>query len=302
MGDETVCKLLLYLKNNKIIDESLSKQNFCDLIFGQSEERLEILQWLVSQFSEDYKRDLQQTADVSYELFRKLHELELTTIANKLNFVKGKSSIEEQRDVYRKLIRALKMILPHEVILQDCPSSKQEDVSLQSGPTKGSSKLKRQIKPFNLNKALKNLDKCKKLLHNLESTDDKISLDCIENETPKDNLQVPHYSNDSTNHQEPLIVKHDVATNNLVKSISLFNKHFRHLEPLHSGSGEIDLICSDLGDNIEKLHNILKSIGEVKAMSPDEINMAEDVNSKKILEDIEAFEKSSNILQLKSYR
>ncbi|KAG8332786.1 hypothetical protein J6590_015614 [Homalodisca vitripennis] len=130
----------------------------------------------------------------------------------------------------------------------------------------------------------------------------KISLDCIENETPKDNLQVPHYSNDSTNHQEPLIVKHDVATNNLVKSISLFNKHFRHLEPLHSGSGEIDLICSDLGDNIEKLHNILKSIGEVKAMSPDEINMAEDVNSKKILEDIEAFEKSSNILQLKSYR
>ncbi|KAG8323614.1 hypothetical protein J6590_001333 [Homalodisca vitripennis] len=175
MGDETVCKLLLYLKNNKIIDESLSKQNFCDLIFGQSEERLEILQWLVSQFSEDYKRDLQQTADVSYELFRKLHELELTTIANKLNFVKGKSSIEEQRDVYRKLIRALKMILPHEVILQDCPSSKQEDVSLQSGPTKGSSKLKRQIKPFNLNKALKNLDKCKKLLHNLESTDDKYS-------------------------------------------------------------------------------------------------------------------------------
>uniref|UniRef100_A0A1B6FYM7 Uncharacterized protein n=1 Tax=Cuerna arida TaxID=1464854 RepID=A0A1B6FYM7_9HEMI len=304
MGDETVCKLLLYLKDSKIVDENLSKQSFCDLIFGQSEERLEILQWLVSQFSEDYKRDLQQTADVSYELFRKLYELELTTIANKLNFVKGKCSIEEQRDVYRKLIRALKMVLPHEIILQDCSSSKQlEDVSVQSGPIKGAvSRLKKQSKPFNLNKALRNLDKCQKLLQNLELSDDKILLDCTENETSKSNVQVPHDSYDFKTQKEALIVKNNVATNNLVKSISLFNKRFNHLEPLHSESGEIELIRSDLGDNIKKLHSILESIGEVKTMSPEEIDMVEDVNSKKILEDIEAFEKSSNILQLKGYR
>uniref|UniRef100_A0A1B6MN94 Uncharacterized protein n=1 Tax=Graphocephala atropunctata TaxID=36148 RepID=A0A1B6MN94_9HEMI len=197
----------------------------------------------------------------------------------------GKCPIEEQRNVYFKLFKALNMVLSLEKPLKVYSSVKhEENISLiQLKPVeRGTSRSKN---PFNMNKAMENLQKCKKLLPNRELLSNTGLPDAFEYNTQP----------------EALAVVSDAAVTNLVDAVSRFNQRFGHLKPLHSENGNNQYVSSDLSASIERLHTILESVDAAARATSDEVDMTNDLDSKKVFEDIKSFEKSSNIFKLKSY-